>query len=292
MFGDYHIIGQSQYLYDPFGGGINVFVPNNVYSIDIAAVGGGGGGAGGLRAQGGGGGGLSYSNNVSVTPGQLLSIIAGNGGAGGNGGPGEDGTPSFIEIYDGGSPANILVAFGGKGGDFNTTVPVSGGQASGAVGDVRFNGGTSPPADAGSDPRPQGGGPSAGWTSDGGSGGRILNGVRTAPTAAGGGGAGGASGGGGSISSPDIVSGGGGGGILLKPSALTNGIIFTAGGAGGGGGSGGATAGSGGFDGGEGIAGGGGGGGIGAGGAGGSGIVRIMWGLGREYPATNAIDYA
>ncbi len=65
-------------------------VPDGVTSISAVAVGGGGGGGGaggyGQNAaggRGGGGGALSYLNNISVTSGEVLTIISGSAGTAG-----------------------------------------------------------------------------------------------------------------------------------------------------------------------------------------------------------------
>ena len=82
-------------------------VPANVQSISMVAVGGGGGGAQNVDDGGGGGGGaLAYSNDVSVTPGETLTVVVGQGGAYGNG-SGTAGTQSSVtrsgaasQVYD------------------------------------------------------------------------------------------------------------------------------------------------------------------------------------------------
>ena len=66
------------------GGGFTV--PSNVYSISVVVVGAAGSGyqgpnAGNAGGGGGGGGGLAYRNNISVTPGQLLTSVIGTGGS-------------------------------------------------------------------------------------------------------------------------------------------------------------------------------------------------------------------
>lgn len=67
-------------------GTYSFIVPANVDSISMVAVGGGGGGAQNVNDGGGGGGGaLAYSNNVTVTPGEALTVIVGQGGSRGNG---------------------------------------------------------------------------------------------------------------------------------------------------------------------------------------------------------------
>jgi len=64
-------------------------VPSDTYSISVLCVGGGGGGASGVAnsatlflmyGAGGGGGALAYVNNISVTPGEFLSVVVGAGG--------------------------------------------------------------------------------------------------------------------------------------------------------------------------------------------------------------------
>lgn len=118
----------------------NWTVPDNVYSIDIRAWAPGGGGGGSdqetigvyrCEASGGGGGGGEYAeiNNLLVTPGDILTITVGLGGAGGrshcdailgglcngdlsNGEDGENG--GNCSVYDG--AVEILTIQGGRGG--------------------------------------------------------------------------------------------------------------------------------------------------------------------------------
>ena len=72
-------------------------VPANVESLSMVAVGGGGGGAQNVDDGGGGGGGaLAYSNNVAVTPGEVLTVIVGAGGKYGNGSGTAGGQSSVI----------------------------------------------------------------------------------------------------------------------------------------------------------------------------------------------------
>jgi uncharacterized repeat protein (TIGR02543 family) len=67
-------------------------IPAGLSTIDFLAVGGGGGG-GTNAGSGGGGGGVVYRTGVSVTPGQVLIITTGGGGA-----TGTNGTPSMVVI--------------------------------------------------------------------------------------------------------------------------------------------------------------------------------------------------
>ena len=64
----------------PVGTSCAYTVPSGVTSVNVLVVGGGGGGGSNV-GNGGGGGGLSAATNVSVTPGQVLSITVGAGGA-------------------------------------------------------------------------------------------------------------------------------------------------------------------------------------------------------------------
>ena len=135
-------------------------VPNGVTSISAVCV---GAGAGGWRQfdngdgyflyQGGGGGGLSYSNNITVTPGETLTVVVGSGGAGTSGGAGGD-----SRIHRSGT--NLVLAKGG-------TNPNGGALASG-VGDVRRSGGNGNYHDEGEGLSGATGGGAAGYTANGG----------------------------------------------------------------------------------------------------------------------------
>jgi len=110
------VLLSSAYYYRPKAQGQQEFttpgtytfiVPANVESISMVAVGGGGGGAQISDDGGGGGGGaLAYSNNVSVTPGESLTIVVGTGGAPGDGAGTAGGTSSVTragttsQVYD------------------------------------------------------------------------------------------------------------------------------------------------------------------------------------------------
>jgi hypothetical protein len=248
--------------------------PAGVTSISVVAVGGGGGGSGTLGSNsgnGGGGGGLAYVNNISVTPGETLSVKVGSGGSGAPPGCG-GGTGAESALLRG---ATYLVqVLGGN--------PVGGGGASGGT-VVVGTGGTGGRGGASTTSSSGGGGGAGGYSGAGGAGGE--NGVA---------GDGGSGGGGGGGSSTVTYGGGGGGGVGI----LGQGASGAGGGSlcGGGGGSGGAQGGrSGACTGDSGAPGGaygGGGGGAnddGADGANGAaGAVRIIWpGTTRSFPSTN-----
>ncbi len=90
-------------------------VPNGVTSISVAGI--GGGGAGSQKASGGTGGGggqLKYANNISVTPGQVYTIVVGEGGITG-GDYGNSGGYTTMTLASNGNI--VLSAAGGAGGD-------------------------------------------------------------------------------------------------------------------------------------------------------------------------------
>lgn len=100
-------------------------VPDGVFVIKAVAVGEGGTGVSTINPmRGGGGGALAYDNNISVTPGEILSIIFENGDTG----------SSRIEKADG---TVLLKAANGKRG--NTSFG-AGGQASDSVGASKNSG--------------------------------------------------------------------------------------------------------------------------------------------------------
>ena len=242
-------------------------VPSSVTSISVVCVGGGAGGeqggGGTIYGGGGGGGALAYVNNYSVTPGASISLNVGAGGASGN-----DGTDSwFINSStlnaSGGNTPTGSTAYGDGGLSSGSALTGGGDGGRGHYGDTSGVG-------------PGGGGGAAGYGGNGGQGGRYSE----QTDGANGGGGGGAGGG-----------GGGGVGILGQGS---NGAKSTAYPNGGSGGSSGTNGGNGTNPGGAGgtYGGGGGGGQNGnhAGGTGSDGAVRIIWGSGRAFPATNTAD--
>jgi hypothetical protein len=104
-------------------GNYNFIVPDGITSISAVLVGGGGGSAwsgqtvivSGAGGGGGGGGGLRYVTNLTVTPGETLTVVVGAGGTGGN--------LSFNGAAGGDSAisrsGNVLIfAGGGAGGGY------------------------------------------------------------------------------------------------------------------------------------------------------------------------------
>lgn len=137
--------------YRNVGGASSFTVPAGVTAISMLCVSGGGGGNDiqGGGGHGGGGGGVSYTNNVAVTPGEVLTINVGSGGTrgiwSGSGNPGVAGAGGATSIKRG---ATVLVeasgaagaySMGGVGGNFSGTgtgnvklVGGTGGNASGS----------------------------------------------------------------------------------------------------------------------------------------------------------------
>lgn len=233
-------------------------VPAGVTEICAVAVGRGQNGAAGdgdaTPGRGGEGGTLSYTNALSVTPGESLTMTIATSTSGSTG-----------ETTLKRSSTVLLAAR-------------AGGQTSGQANvGTSFAGGTTPEPFGGYG---SGGGGAGGYSGAGGAGGFFGGGGSA--------GSGGSGGGGGSAAA--AASGGGGGVGLLG--AGSNGAAGIGNGGGGGGGSGGGAGASGGTgSAGGGYGGGGGGGDINnAGGSGGGGAVRIIWGAGRSYPSTNTGD--
>jgi len=121
-------------------GNYSFTVPSGVTSLSITSIGGGGGGGGysGTYVGGVGGDGARVISNLSVTPGQVLSLVVGGGGGGGTNGPSSGGGGYSCGAQGGGGGStnigagtvNQIIAGGGGGG------------GSGICGDTGMNGGS------------------------------------------------------------------------------------------------------------------------------------------------------
>lgn len=201
-------------------------VPEGVTSLNALAIGAGGGANTGnvntfYANAGGGGGALGYANNIQVTPGEIITIVVGEGGASYTSTNISDqtiaGTGGSSRVSRGST--NLLVAGGGGGGRSGWTQTQSvtflggaGGTASGTLLTAGFSGGkggdaTSPGGEWGG----SGGGGAAGYLGNGGAGASAGAGGRPGLAAIVNSGAGG--GGGSGAGSRD--GGGGGGGVGL-----------------------------------------------------------------------------
>lgn len=197
-------------------------VPAGVTSLSVKVWGGGGGGgAGGSAAAGGTGGGGGYvSGNVTVTPGETLTVYVGGGGATGtrNTAGGGGGGGGYSSIYRGATPLAIAAGGGGGGGGRNSAGNTGG--AGGAGGGTNGIAGTTSGAGGGGGAGTQsaGGAGGTGGTNAGSAGSSLTGGLggdgRTSGTTDGSGASGGlASGGsGGGVIATSRAGGGGGGG--------------------------------------------------------------------------------
>lgn len=183
-------VGEQMYT-DP--GTYSWECPPNVTSVSVVAIGAGGGGG---WSSGGGGGGLAWRNNISVTPGNLYTVVVGFGGepgtfidTGGSSG-GAGGNSFFIDT-------NTVAGFGGSGGLSGYTYnPDTGAESwtlvTGGLGGGRTSAGSSGGGNGGrggSGYERAGGGGAGGYTGNGGNGGTNF---QFGTNGAGGGGGGGA----------------------------------------------------------------------------------------------------
>lgn len=191
----------------------NIRIPDNVTSIAALAIGAGGGGGGcssvaTASAGGAGGGALSYSNAITVTPGETLTVLVPNGAAAGGTG-GTNGSAGLTASIARGATI-LLSADGGNGSAGRTGSTASAGAAGGdaavGVGDVRYSGGAGGSGSASLDDGGGGGG-AAGYAGNGGKGasGRNVSGNNAVS---------GSGGGGGGATSGSTNEGGYGGGVL------------------------------------------------------------------------------
>ena len=279
--GTYPILGDAEFITP---GTYTWVAPNGVTSVSAVAVGGGGAGYNTWANAAGAGGGLGWKNSIAVVPGNSYTVQVGAGGVK-NGGAG--GTSFFI------STATVA---GYGGGNASSGQNTSGPNANGYGGGYQGDGGGA----GGNATNYAGGGGAGGYSGTGGN-------QQNLPAANSGGAAGG-----GYYSSSYGTGAGGGVGIWGKAETAagwwhgSSGQVFSTSASNGGGGAGGSggtrglsgenptnsTGESGNSDGYGGTFGGGGGGpGTGwpnASGSGGKGGVRIIWGTGRSFPATNA----
>ena len=192
----------------------SIRVPDNVTSIAGLAIGGGGGGGGAsstatAAAGGGGGGALSFSNAITVTPGETLTVLVPNQSAAGTSAGGNGGNGLTASIARGGTI--LLSAVGGTGslGRVGSTISAggAGGVAASGVGDTKQAGGVGGDGNAPTD-QGGGGGGAGGYSGAGGTGG--SGGASGSAGTAGSSGSGGAGGGGASYTNA-LIGGSGGG---------------------------------------------------------------------------------
>lgn len=264
-------------------------VPTEITStVSIICVGGGGGGAAstsssnGISGGGGGGGGLHWIDNISVTPGETLTINIGAGGAGGTA-AGQNNSAAGLPSNVSRSGTLLAQATGGSFGRYSSSSSADkafGGVPSTGLGGGGGNGG--PGRGGASGNGGAGGGGAGGYSGTGGRGG-YYNIVPQSGNGGGGGGGGAVNGftgtvttGGGGVN----VYGAGASGAQASVNNTSNqtttrgfqgspvGASTQTGTYGGGGTGAEDDSGAG-------------------GGTGSAGVVRIIWGPGRAFPSTN-----
>jgi hypothetical protein len=188
---------RNEAIFTDTSGPISWVVPSGVTKISAVCIGGGGGGKGdGSGGGGGAGGDLRYYNNLSVTPGETLTITVGVGGTGGTS-PTAGGYSRIAR-----SGTTLLEAAGGGAGS-TTSSGAKNGTSTTVGGSVGGNdGGTS--TNSGGASTSSGAGGAGGYAGNGGTGASLTNTAGSTGT----GGSGGGGGGGGGSSC-----GGSGGGV-------------------------------------------------------------------------------
>lgn len=141
MFSGQEPIGQQQWT---AAGTYSFVVPPGVFYVHAVVIASGGGGAVGAagdsnESPAGGGGALSYSNGIAVTPGETLTVVVAPGGSAGfgsmdSGSAAADAGIKRVSTW-------LLMAQGGRGGNWASGIGGAGGAASSGVGDVRYSGG-------------------------------------------------------------------------------------------------------------------------------------------------------
>ena len=138
----------GSYIYNT-PGTYNSVVPSGITSVTISVYGAGGGGGSGwfcgnaINGGSGGSGGYLQNQTVTVTPGEVVSVVVGAGGAGGVY-PGFCGG-SNIGVAGGSSSASgtygsVSATGGGEGGGANSgSYPGAAGSPSGVAGNPGFN---------------------------------------------------------------------------------------------------------------------------------------------------------
>lgn len=156
------VFGNSGSITQLTPGTYSFTVPAGVYSINVTACGGGGSGGsgdGGANNSGpgwGGGGSNLISSVLSVTPGQVLTLVVGAGGLGSYGGGGKAGYPTRVT----GTGVSFISAGGGGGASKDGWGPT--GEISPGVLDTVYRGG------AGANGANSGVRPTAGTSTNGG----------------------------------------------------------------------------------------------------------------------------
>lgn len=215
---DKYVTPPGQAEWTSSAGSFSWVVPRGVFAISALAIGGGGGGAASTTAPatGGSGGDLIYGNVMSVTPGEILTVVVGDGGGGATatGTDGGAGGESYIlqkgikmmNAPGGGGGVRGVSATSGKNGTYGWGVNVRSWTNTAGMwsADLGF-GGLSTTTAATSSQRSSGGGGAGGY-GDGGDnfGSNGVNNTGTSASSTFGGGSGG-------VGTTSNMAGGGGG---------------------------------------------------------------------------------
>jgi hypothetical protein len=120
----------------------NWLVPAGVTSVKVRIWGGGGAGGAGFTAAGGGGAGGGYSEGYySVTPGEVIAVSVGNGGAGAGSNGGTSSFGALASASGGVAGGNGGSSGNGAGGSQGGTGAGSGFTVSGSAGGPAFSSG-------------------------------------------------------------------------------------------------------------------------------------------------------
>jgi hypothetical protein len=233
------LVGKNRVTFGMTGGGQSWTVPAGVTSIYVKMWGaGGGGGSYGGWSQGSPGGGGGHTRGIiTVTPGQVIAMVVGQGGRAvdafsGYGGGGirstsgsyGSGGGGYTAIFDSviSSGNEVMVSGGGGGGGASRAGPGNfGGGGGGLIGQdgaAQYDGYYSY--------RGRGGTQSAGGVGGGNAGSKFQGGQANAYGGGGGGGYYGGSGG--SYVEDDTMGGGGGGSGYIHPTRVILGELYTA----------------------------------------------------------------
>lgn len=232
--------------FDFTGGDQTYTVPAGVTSIKVEmwGAGGGGGGPGGWTYGHPGGGGGYTSADLAVTPGQVLTMMVGDGGHGGNQGVGGasygGGAASCISTdcryggQGGGRSAvrfngeDLITAGGGGGGGttYQNNSPQNGGAGGGLVAENGISAATPTGAGMGGG-QSNGGAGGYGSGSNGGAGTKYTGGAVLSNAYGGGGGGGWYGGGAGGHIGSTSMGGGGGGSSYVGAVGVSNGFMLT-----------------------------------------------------------------
>ncbi len=144
-------VDDDGYYVEAYTNSGNFKVPSGVTEVDVLVVAGGGGGGGSPLAGGGGAGGVVYESGYSVTPGQNIGIVVGNGGNGNTGptaAPWQQTDAALCGDNGENSSFGSIVAIGGGGGGRYQNLAAKDGGSGGGAGYLTTGASAEQPASA------------------------------------------------------------------------------------------------------------------------------------------------